>query len=125
MVRTEESLTSFMTDLREIEEKISTQGIREKFVKGNRDCLLLIQNRNLINIALMVCVAAQKRKESRGAHFRCDYKETDDRLWLKNTVISLKNDTLSVVTVPVNNSRSRSSSLIKRRYGEKEIPDNV
>jgi len=125
LVRTEESLTSFMTDLREIEEKIGTQGIRERFVKGNRDCLLLIQNRNLINIALMVCVAAQKRKESRGAHFRCDYKETDDRLWLKNTVISLKNDTLSVVTVPVNNSRSRSGSLIKRRYGEKEIPDNV
>lgn len=123
LVRTEETLSNFMTDIRGIEERIGAQGIREKFIKGNRDCLLLIQNRNLINIALMVCVAAQKRRESRGAHFRYDYKETDDRIWLKNTVLALKKGALSVRAVPANNSRGRSNSLMKRRYGEKEIID--
>jgi L-aspartate oxidase len=28
------------------------------------------------------------RKESRGLHYNIDYPEKDDRLWLKDTVIS-------------------------------------
>ena len=123
LIRTGQRLSNFEAELKEIGKKIKMQGIRTDFKKGNRDCVSVIQNRNLFDIATMVCIAAKKRDESRGAHFRCDHKETDDGLWLQNTVISLKEGSLCVKAMPANNCRGRCPVSGKRKYGEKETEE--
>jgi succinate dehydrogenase/fumarate reductase flavoprotein subunit len=40
--------------------------------------------RNLIDVAQLTTRAALERRESRGAHYRSDYPETDDEHWLAN-----------------------------------------
>ena len=39
------------------------------------------------DIGEIMALAALKRTESRGAHFRQDYTERDDKKWLKNLII--------------------------------------
>ena len=41
---------------------------------------------NLMEVAEATAVCAEQRTESRGAHSRYDYKERDDKDWLKHTV---------------------------------------
>jgi len=51
----------------------------------------LLELRNIALTAKLIVICARMRKESRGLHYTLDYPERDDRLWLKDTVIS-RND---------------------------------
>ncbi|MGC9066248.1 MAG: L-aspartate oxidase [Candidatus Ratteibacteria bacterium] len=46
---------------------------------------------NMFILALVMAHAALKRQESRGAHFRKDFPETDDRNWKKRQIFSKNN----------------------------------
>ncbi len=48
------------------------------------ELIRLLELRNMRIVAEMVCKAALKRTESRGAHFRVDYPDEDNSQWLKN-----------------------------------------
>jgi L-aspartate oxidase len=48
----------------------------------------LVELRNIATVAKIIIQCARIRKESRGLHYNIDYPEKDDRLWLKDTVIS-------------------------------------
>lgn len=50
-----------------------------------------IELQNMILVSGLVINSALKREESRGAHFRSDFPETDDVNWQKNIVVSRGN----------------------------------
>jgi fumarate reductase (CoM/CoB) subunit A len=56
---------------------------------------------NMIEQARLFILAAQLRTESRGAHFRSDYPETDDQNWLKNITVIRTKDGPEFSTLPV------------------------
>ena len=58
---------------------------------------------NMLTVAEMVCRAALTRTESRGAHYRDDYPEEDER-WLKVIEIHDQNGEMTLSVNPVNSS---------------------
>ena len=55
----------------------------------NQDVIAAIELGYMLDVAEAIVVAAQERKESRGAQFRTDFPERNDGEWLKHVDISL------------------------------------
>ena len=55
---------------------------------------LMLTGRLLTEAALM-------REESRGAHYRVDYPDRNDRDWLKNVLLKKEGEEMKLSTVPV------------------------
>ena len=89
--------------LREALEKITSLGERfhKVSVGSYRELTGAIRLDNMLVVSEMVVRAALLRTESRGAHCRSDHPEENNREWLKNIVISKKNEQMSLSTVPV------------------------
>jgi len=52
----------------------------------NTDLVEAMELENLLINASVTMHSAEQRKESRGAHSREDFKERDDKAWMKHTV---------------------------------------
>lgn len=77
IIRTKESLNEAMETVMEI----------SSIVEGvNASNVQMIELKNMLILSAQVIKAALTRKESRGAHYRSDYPDTDDINWLRNIV---------------------------------------
>jgi succinate dehydrogenase/fumarate reductase flavoprotein subunit len=87
----------------ELEEALEyIQGSQPRAAVGNpADLIRLLELRNMRIVAEMVCKAALKRKESRGAHFRVDHPDEDNSRWLKNIVFRKGEAGMEVETTTV------------------------
>lgn len=70
-------------------------------LKNFREVIRALELQNMLFSAEMVCRAALKRTESRGAHYRSDYPAENNQDWLKNIVISRQETEISLQPVPV------------------------
>jgi len=48
-----------------------------------------LELRNLLLVAQLIARGALERRESRGAHYRADFPETDDKNWKKHLVYNM------------------------------------
>jgi succinate dehydrogenase/fumarate reductase flavoprotein subunit len=86
----------------------------------NQEWIEAIQDENLLACAEMVLRASLMRRESRGAAYRRDFPETNNRDWLKNIVIRQNNGEMDLTVRPIVVTSMTPPSDI-RKYGQKHV----
>lgn len=71
----------------------------------NTDLVFALELDFMIDCAEAICASALARKESRGAHYRTDIKDRDDKNWLKHTLAHKTPEGAKITTSPVTITR--------------------
>ncbi len=96
IVKSGEGLTKALGELEEISQLVPVMHSEEL----NQLSEIYIVNGMLISAKMMI-KASLIREESRGAHYRKDYPETNNNDWLKNIIIKRSEDGLTSTISPV------------------------
>ena len=75
--------------VRRLKEEAPNAAIEDRGSVFNQDVIAAIELGYLLDVAEAIVVAAQERKESRGAQFRTDFPQRNDEEWLKHIDVSV------------------------------------
>jgi succinate dehydrogenase / fumarate reductase flavoprotein subunit len=84
--------------VRRLKEEAPKANIDDRGTIFNQDVIGAIELGYMLDCAEAIVVAAQERKESRGAQFRTDFPERNDGEWLKHIDVSANGDDEPTVT---------------------------
>ncbi|QDW65864.1 succinate dehydrogenase flavoprotein subunit [Luteimonas granuli] len=84
--RTGETLAEGVAKIREINASFADVKVSDRSLVWNSDLIETLELQNLLGLSLATIVAAENRKESRGAHAREDYPDRDDVEWQKHSL---------------------------------------
>ena len=84
--RTGQTLAEGVAKIREIHASFSDVRVSDRSLVWNSDLIETMELQNLLGLSLATIVAAENRKESRGAHAREDYPDRNDAEWQKHSL---------------------------------------
>jgi succinate dehydrogenase / fumarate reductase flavoprotein subunit len=84
--------------IRRLKEEAAVAPIDDKGQIFNQDVTGAIELDYMLDCAEAIVVAAQERKESRGAQFRTDFPERNDDEWLKHIDLTVDGDDVPKVS---------------------------
>ncbi len=87
--RDEAGLNEALETVRRLKDEALSANIDDKGTVFNQDVLGAIELGYMLDCAECIVIAALERKESRGAQFRLDFPERNDREWLKHINLSV------------------------------------
>ena len=90
-----------MEIIKKLKERFKRIRLMDMGKKFNTELVELLELRSLLDFTELIVAGARARTESRGAHYRDDYPETDNHNWLKHHFIRESDGQLKVETGPV------------------------
>jgi succinate dehydrogenase / fumarate reductase, flavoprotein subunit len=100
--RTEELMQQGLEKLQEFQQQYSQIYLDDKGSDWNTELIEALELRSLMVVGQMIMTSANKRKESRGAHFREDFSQRDDSNFLRHTFAYYSAAGIDIQYVPVN-----------------------
>jgi fumarate reductase flavoprotein subunit len=85
-------LTMAADELRSLLDSADDAVLRSKAPGMNPELTFALRIKRMLRLALTVTLGALARTESRGAHFRIDHPERDDKQWLNRTLVRWQAD---------------------------------
>jgi fumarate reductase flavoprotein subunit len=113
LVRTGIQMEEAIRRLDELEQDVDRARVEHRqLVRYNMEWNNIIDVTNSITVCKMVANSALHRAESRGAHYREDFPETDNENWLFNIHLVREGERgMALTTKPVNLTRLKKEEL--------------
>ena len=99
--RTDKTLADGVTKMEAIAAKMADIKVTDRSLVWNSDLMETLELGNLMPNALATIVAAEARKESRGAHAHEDYPARDDVTWRVHSLAYVDGAKVTLGTRPV------------------------
>ena len=84
--RTEETMREGVEKIAAVYKKLPQISVTDRGMIWNTDLMETLEFDNLLSQAAVTVNSAVNREESRGAHAREDFKDRDDKVWMKHTL---------------------------------------
>jgi len=111
--RDEVKLKKALEKVKEIKERAKHIKVEDLSYTFNTNLQQTLEFLNMIELAEVTVLTALERRESRGAHFRTDYPERNDKEFLKHSVVTLENGEYKLSYKPVTITRYKPE---ERKY---------
>ena len=99
--RTDKTLAEGVAKMEAVAAKMSDLKVTDRSLIWNSDLMESLELTNLMPNALATIVAAEARKESRGAHAHEDYPDRDDKKWRKHSLAVVEDTKTTLAYRPV------------------------
>jgi succinate dehydrogenase / fumarate reductase flavoprotein subunit len=99
--REEQKMQLGLGEIKKMQERVSLASPQNKERQLNQALVRFLELEGMLLLAEAVARGALAREESRGSHTRTDYRERDDRNFLKHTLVGLRDETMYVSYKPV------------------------
>ncbi len=96
--RDAEGLEKALEIVQRLKQQAAEAVIDDRGTVFNQDVIAAIELGYMLDVAETIVIAAQERKESRGAQFRLDFPERNDEQWLKHIDITANGNELPRVS---------------------------
>ena len=90
IIRDEVGLTQALEEVVATQIALKKMGIRDRSRSNNQNLVEFLEFENALMLAPTIISAALARKESRGAHYRSDYPQSDDTHFKKHIILQWK-----------------------------------
>lgn len=123
-------LEKTIVKIKEIRERYKKIGLEDQGTNVNQTYVFARQFETMMELALVIAKGALLRNEFRGAHYKPDFPERDDKHWLKTTIALYREEEPDISYEPVD---IRHLDPIQRDYTHakkvkphlKNIPSNI
>ena len=92
LFRNKKDLADALEKISELREDYKRVYLSGKCLRYSQELVNILEFDSMLDLSEVITLGALNREETRGSHYRLDFKERNDKDWLKHTLITWKED---------------------------------